>query len=105
MVSRLGLVLATGPATGDLAHACALAHAARRRGLAVELFAMHDGVRALAAAPAAVRALLDDGCEVVACATSADRAGIDLARLGLTAGSQDDHAAVTDGRHRVVAFT
>lgn len=100
-MTRLGLVLA---AAGDLGHVAGLAHAARRAGVAVRVFAMHDGVRALAAAPAAVAALLDDGVEVAACATSADRDGVALAPLGLAPGSQDDHAALVAGADRLVAF-
>jgi hypothetical protein len=105
MSARLGLILATGPETGDLPRLLALATAARHRGLAVDVFAMHAGVLALAAAPATVAALVDAGCDVVGCATSADRHGVDLAALGVVAGSQDDHAAATDARHHVVAFT
>jgi hypothetical protein len=105
MSARLTFVLATGPETGDVACVVELALAARRRNLAVSLFAMHRGVVALAATPAAVAALHDADCDLVGCATSADQHGVDLAALGVTAGSQDDHAALTDGRHRVVAFT
>ncbi len=105
MSPRLGLVLATGPEVQDLQRVLAVARAARRRRLAVAVFAMHRGVVALAAAPAVVAALLDAGCDVIGCATSADRHGVDLAALGVVAGSQDDHAAITDRRHAVVAFT
>lgn len=105
-MKALGLVIATGPALADLAHACGLAAAARARGVAVRLFAMHDGVAALAADPAAIAALIDAGCDVIACATSADRAGIAIAALGgAAAGSQDDHAALCAWADRVVAFT
>lgn len=100
-MTRLGLVLATA---ADLPHVAALARAARRRGVAVRLFAMHVGVEALARDRAEVAALLDDGCEVVACATSADRDGVDLAALAVLAGSQDDHAALCAWADRVVAF-
>ena len=105
MTARLGVVIATGPETSDLGHVAALAHAARRRGIPVSIFAMHRGVLALAAAPAVIAALHDAGCDLVGCATSADAHGVDLAVLGVVAGSQDDHAAFTDHRHRVVAFT
>lgn len=100
-MTRLGLVLATAT---DLPLVRGLAHAAARRGLAVRVFAMHAGVRALAGDPAAVAALLDDGHEVIACATSADAAGVALAELGVVAGSQDDHAALCAWADRVVAF-
>lgn len=105
MSARLGFVLATGPETGDLGYVVELAMAARRRKLAVAIFAMHRGVLALAADPVAVTTLLDADCDVIGCATSADRHQIDLAALDVTAGSQDDHAAITDHRHRVLAFT
>jgi len=104
-VSGLALILATPPEVGDLARAAGLAAAARRRGLAVGLFAMDHGVRSLAAAPAVVAAMLDDGCDVIACATSADALGIDAAALGAQVGSQDDHAALCHRADRVVAFT
>ena len=102
--AELGLVLATAD-PGDVAALAGLAHAARRRGLTVTVFAMHDGVAALAAAPAVISALTDDGCELIGCATSADARGLELAALGLTVGSQDDHAALAHRAHRLVAFT
>jgi hypothetical protein len=102
MNPRLSFVLAT---VSDLPYVVELAMAARRRKLPVAIFAMHRGVVALAANPVAVATLLDADCDVIGCATSADKHGIDLGALGVTAGSQDDHAALTDHRHRVVAFT
>jgi hypothetical protein len=100
-VNRLGLVLATA---ADLPPVVGLARAAARRRIAVRLFAMHAGVVALDADRAAVAALLEAGAEVIGCATSADRAGVDLAGLGVVAGSQDDHAALCAWAERVVAF-
>ncbi len=102
--AELGLVLATAD-PDDVATLAGLAQAARRRGLAVTVFAMHDGVAALAAAPAVVAALTDDGCELIGCATSADARGLVMPVLGLTLGSQDDHAALAHRAHRLVAFT
>jgi hypothetical protein len=102
---RIAIVLATA---ADVGRAVGLAQAARRRRLTVGLFAMHDGVKALSQAPAAVAALVDDGCDVIVCATSGDRAAVDLPaleRLGATVGSQDDHAALVHRAARVVAFT
>jgi hypothetical protein len=104
-MTALAFVLATGPETGDLGYVVELAMAARRRKLAVAVFVMHRGVLALAAHPTAVATLLDADCDVIGCATSADAHGVDLAALGVVAGSQDDHAAFTDARHRVIAFT
>ena len=102
--AELGLVLATAD-PGDLATLAGLARAGRRRGLVVTVFAMHDGVAALAAAPSLIAALTDDGCELIGCATSADARGLALPALGLTVGSQDDHAALAHRAHRLVAFT
>ena len=101
---ELGIILATGD-VADLHAVVGLARAARRRGLPVTLFAMHEGVAALAAVPAIVASLLDDGCELIGCATSADAAAIDLRALGLIIGSQDDHAALAHRAWRLVAFT
>jgi hypothetical protein len=103
-VTRLAIVIAT---RGDVARAVGLALAARRRRLDVGVFAMHDAVAALATAPELVVALVEDGCEVIVCATSGDRDGVriaELERLGATEGSQDDHAALVHRAQRVVAF-
>ena len=105
MTTHLAFVLTTAPESGDLAYVVELAMAARRRKLPVSLFAMYHGVRTLAANPVAVATLLDADCDLIGCATSADAYGIDLAALGVVAGSQDDHAAFTDARYRVIAFT
>lgn len=99
---RLCIVLST---RGDLARATRLAHAARAGGVEVDVFAMHDGVAALAGARAALTALLDDDCEVIACATSATERRLDEAAVGVLLGSQDDHAAMVHRADRVVAFT
>lgn len=96
---KLGIVLATH---GDLAHATALALAARRGRHEVAVFAMDAGCRALADAPAVVAALLDADCELTVCSNSA----VDLALPdGVVRGSQDDHAAVVGTSDRVIAFT
>ncbi len=105
MSPHLAFVLATGPEAGDVDRVVELALAARRRRLPVSIFAMHRGVLALAASPVAVATLLDADCDVVGCATSADLHHVDLAALGVVAGSQDDHAAFTGPRFRVIAFT
>ena len=96
---KLGIVLATG---GDLAHAAALALAARRSRHEVAMFVMDAGCAALAADPALVAALIDADCELTACSNSA--VGIELPD-GVTRGSQDDHAAVLGTADRVVALT
>ncbi len=102
---RIAIVLATA---ADRGRAVGLAQAARRRGLTVGLFAMHDGVKALSKEPGEVAALVDDGCDVIVCATSGDRDAVELPaleRLGAVIGSQDDHAALVHRADRVVAFT
>lgn len=104
-MKRLGLVIATGPDTGDWLHVAGLARAARTRGIDVRIFAMHDGVASVAAAGATLGALAESGCELIGCATSADRIGLALDGLGVVAGSQDDHAALVHWADRLVAFT
>lgn len=101
---RLAIVVSTAPAAGDLARAADLALAARRRGVDVELFVMSEATAALAQ-PGLADELLDHGCDVVACATSADALGLDLGATRVTLGSQDDHAAMVHRADRVVAFT
>lgn len=100
---RMTLVVSTPPGRGDLPRAVDLALAARRRGVDVDVFVMSDAVAGLA--PAVIAELVDVGCDVVACATSADELGVDLDGTGATLGSQDDHAAAVHRADRVVAFT
>jgi sulfur relay (sulfurtransferase) complex TusBCD TusD component (DsrE family) len=102
---HLAIVLATAPARGDLARARRLARAARAAGVEVAVFAMDDGVAALVADRAAVAALLEDDCEVIACAHSAHRRGLGEGEVGVLLGSQDDHAAIVARADRLVAFT
>lgn len=101
---RLALVLATPAASGDARAVIELARAARRADAPVDVFAMGRGVEALAAEAAAVAALLDEGCEILACATSCAALGVELAP-GVTLGSQDDHAALVRRADRVLSFT
>ena len=96
---KLGIVLSTST---DLAHAAALALAARAARHEVAMFVMDAGCSALSAAPDVATALLDADVEIMACSNSA--VGIELAD-GITRGSQDDHAAVLGTSQRVVAFT
>jgi len=98
---HLAILLAT---EGDLGRAVRLARAARARGVEVSLFAMDDGVAALAGDRAALDALLDDDCEVIACAQSAHLRGLDEDAVGVLLGSQDDHAAFVHRADRLVAF-
>jgi len=98
----LGIVLGT---RGDLGRATRLAHAARAAGVEVAIFAMHDGVSAIAEARAELTALLDADCDVIACASSAHDRGLGEADVGVLLGSQDDHAAIVHRADRVVSFT
>ncbi len=99
---RLGIIVSTAPERGDLERAVRLAHAARARGVEVALFLMD------AAAPwasdARAAALVDEGCDVVVCATNAGAYGVVVAS-GVLVGSQDDHAAIVHRADKVVAFT
>lgn len=96
---KLGIILATRE---DLAHAAALALAARAARHEVAMFVMDAGCAALAADPATAQALLDADCELTACSNSA--VGVTFVE-GIERGSQDDHAAVVATSARVVAFT
>jgi hypothetical protein len=96
---KLGIVLAT---RADLAHASALAHAARKARHEVAMFAMDAGCAALAEAPDVAQALLDDDIEITACSNSS--VGLELVD-GIVRGSQDDHAAVVGTSDRLISFT
>ena len=98
----LAIVLAT---SSDRARAFALAHAARARGTEVAIFAMDEGVAALAADRAGLTSLLDDDVEVIACAQSAHVRGLGEDAVGVLLGSQDDHAAIVHRADRVASFT
>jgi hypothetical protein len=96
---KLGIVLAT---RGDLAHAAAIALAARAARHEVDMFLMDAGCAAAAADPATMTALIDADCQIIACSNSA--VGLELVD-GIERGSQDDHAAVLGTSDRVVALT
>jgi hypothetical protein len=66
---------------------------------------MDAAVPALAADAAGRAALLDADCDVVACGTTAHALGLGADAVGVTLGSQDDHAAIVHRADRVVAFT
>jgi hypothetical protein len=96
---KLGIVLST---RADLAHAVAIAQAARRARHEVAIFAMDAGCNALAEHPELAQPLLDDDVEITACSNSA--VGLELVD-GIVRGSQDDHAAVVVNSDRLVALT
>jgi sulfur relay (sulfurtransferase) complex TusBCD TusD component (DsrE family) len=103
MSGLLGIVLAR---RDDLALVVGLAAAARAAGHPVALFAMAEGVVALAdpAHAAAIATLRDADCELVACATSVDQRGL-VVPAAVQLGSQDDHAALVARAARLVALT
>jgi sulfur relay (sulfurtransferase) complex TusBCD TusD component (DsrE family) len=98
----LGIVLAT---RRDFARVARLAHAARAQDIDVAMFAMDEGVAALAADRAAVTALLEDEVQVVACGESSHLRGLKEADLGCVIGSQFDHAQIAHKADRLLAFT
>ena len=98
----LGLIVGT---RRDLARAARLAHAARAKDMDVALFAMDEGVAALADARAVVDALRADEVQVVACGESAHARGLTEDKLGCPIGSQFDHAQIAHKADRLLAFT
>lgn len=82
-----------------------LAIAARGADADVAVFVMDAAVPALAADAAGRAALADADCELIACGTTAHALGLSAADVGVTLGSQDDHAAIVHRADRVVAFT
>lgn len=102
---HLAILLATGPERGDLPRLLRLARAARAAGVEVSIFVMDEGVATFAAAPGTGAALVDDDCEVVACALSAHVRGLSEAQVGALLGSQDDHAAFVHRADRLVSFS
>lgn len=102
---RLAVIVSTGPESGDIERAFALAHAACAAGVDVGMFFMHRAVAGLPDRRAQVAALGDRDCELCACASSAHELGLSEADVGMLLGSQDDHAALVHRAHRVVALT
>ena len=98
----LGMVIAT---RRDLARVARLAHAARAQDNDVTIFAMDEGVAALAADRATVAALLDDEVVVIACGQSAHDRGLKEKDVGCTLGSQIDHAELAHKADRFLGFT
>jgi hypothetical protein len=96
---KIGIVLARRE---DIAHATAIAMAARAARHEVAMFAMDAGCNALADHADIAQQLLDDDVEITACSNSA--VGLDLVD-GIVRGSQDDHAAVVGTSDRLVSLT
>lgn len=99
----IAIVVST-PGPGDMAAAIDLASAAFEAGHEVGMFVMSDAVRELLHQAPALASLADGGCDIWACATSVDALAVSTGE-GVKLGSQDDHAALVHGAHRVVAFT
>lgn len=105
-MTRLGLLLCTAPAEGDLPVVSAVALAALAAGHQVGLFLMDDAV-AYVHDPR-LQPLLDAGVDATVCATDAAARGLSEAQLsaaGLRAGSQRDHARLLRDSDRFLAFT
>ena len=102
---RLAIVLSRPFESGNFSLAQAIGHAACQASCEVGIFFMSDAVLDLPENRAALSLLADAGCELIACASSADRAGISQQMVGMTLGSQDDHAALVHRADRVVAIT
>ena len=96
---KIGIVLST---RDDLAHAAAIALAARAARHEVRMFAMDVGCNALAEDAELAQRLLEADIEITACSNSA--VGLELVD-GIVRGSQDDHAAVVGTADRLVALT
>jgi sulfur relay (sulfurtransferase) complex TusBCD TusD component (DsrE family) len=94
--------VSTAPARGDFERAERLCRAARARGADVAVFLM--AAAAVWAGDERAAALVDDGCDVIVCATNADAAGV-VPAPGVLLGSQDDHARIVTRADRVVALT
>ena len=102
---RLGIVVSTADNPQDWTAAFGLARAACNADCEVSMFFMSDAVGELPAWQVAIGQLEDDGCELIACASSAAAAGLGEPDVGMLLGSQDDHAAIVQRADRVVAFT
>jgi predicted peroxiredoxin len=102
---RLVVVVSTHPDRGDFDRAIALARAACGAGVDVTMYFMHHAVAGLVAARPALQTLVELGCDLCACASSAHALGLSEADVDMLLGSQDDHAALVHRADRVVAFT
>jgi sulfur relay (sulfurtransferase) complex TusBCD TusD component (DsrE family) len=104
--SRLGLLVVSGPAAGDLRQIVGTAATAVQAGDEVALFLMDDGV-GYALLPE-LQPLLQLGVEVTLCAMDAEARGLDCATAaaaGVILGSQYDHARLVRDSDRVLSFT
>lgn len=102
---RLALIVSTRPERGDLVRAVALAKAACEQGVDVGMFFMDEAVSGLPALREELQELIELGCDLCACASSALARGLREEDVGMLLGSQDDHAALVSRADRVVAFT
>lgn len=101
-MKRLGLVLSTS-SRSDFNRLERLAQAARRKQVEVAIFLMDEAVRWIG--DSRIRALIDEGCEISACATNVGAHDFMRPVPGVVIGSQDDHAALVHRADRVVSFT
>ena len=102
MTRTLGVIVS---APGDLGVALDIARAARAHDIEVGMFFMADAVGELPDARDALAELVEEDCDVIACAQSAHERGLRESDVGMLLGSQDDHAALVRRADRLVAFT
>lgn len=103
---RLGVLIASAPTEGDAPLVASAVEAALLVGDSIELFLMADGVHY--ALTASMRAYLAAGADVTVCAMDAEAHGLDPAQLtaiGVTLGSQRDHAHILLRCDRFLSFT
>ena len=100
---RLAIIVST--AAKDFPLAFELAHKGCLLGHEVGIFFMSNAVQHLPIHRSELHELVEAGCELMACGSSASQAGISEKHLGITLGSQDDHAALVHKSDRVLAFT
>lgn len=103
---RIGVLVASGPAEGDLAAVESAVRGALAAGADVGLFLMDDGVGY--ASDARLKALIDAGAEVALCAMDAEARGVscaEAAAAGVLIGSQYDHARLLRDSEHFLSFT
>jgi sulfur relay (sulfurtransferase) complex TusBCD TusD component (DsrE family) len=103
---QIGMLIAAAPAEGDAPLIASAVYSALQDGDVIDLFLMGDGVH-YALTPS-VRDFLAAGVDVTLCAMDAEAVGLDLAQaaaVGVTVGSQRDHAKLVQRCQRFLCFT
>lgn len=100
----LGILLTKGPETSDLHMALRIAQCALRKGIAVKIFLMIDGLYAVLHPQ--VQELKNSGAEIILCRYGADRRGIKKELFGnVRSGSQYDLSHMLAECDRFLSFT